>query len=535
MSRFSRKELLGQLVQSLKRRGDAANPQSDTDKADLVASSRMPWQKRVAADLSKLVSVLAARRVGKSWYALSKALEMCLRFKGSEWVIIGLTRPSVKSIYWTLLKNLNQDMELGLKFHGTELTARFRNGSVIRFTGAENRGEIEKLRGGQYNGVVIDECKSFSPVVFSELIKEVILPALLDRNGQLTLIGTPGDVLAGPFYEATCTPPVLRVAEDGSGKRLSNWQYADGAVPVCDCAIRCKSPHIAIWSKHTTTLRDNTEARSPQADGTKISLWEEALNWKHLEGIGDENPVWRREYLGEWVASDNRLVYRYQPHKHVYDGVLPDGHEWLTVMGFDMGYRDADAIVVWAYSPTHPGLYEMYSDKRPKLNIGAMCAWIRDIRDLYSPMAIAADFGGLATKVMESIADDYGIIAEPAEKKEKYDFVEIFNNDFDAVPTRIFLLPESELGKEMLVNRWLESSLGTAKRKEDDATPNDLCDAALYAFRWALHRKYRTPERRPTHNSPEYWAEYRRQEMALAIKQANRHRLDDYSELDPDI
>lgn len=518
MGKLNRKELSEHLFAGLKARADK-KPKDNDHKADVIAASRMPWQARVAQDRGRFISVLAPRRVGKSWLVLSLALERCLRKPDSNWVCIGLARPSIKGIYWGVVKRLNKTLELGLKFHGTDLTVTFGNNSVLRFTGAESRSEVEKLRGGQYDGVIIDECKSFQPVVFGELIHEVVRPALSDRSGQLILIGTPGDILAGPFYEATCTPPIAITAADGT-KRWSNWNKAEPSDGT-----------VHIWSKHLTTLLDNTEVRT--AEGK--TLWQDAQEYKNVMGWNDANPVWRREYMGEWVAADNRLVYRFQPHVHVYDGNLPEGHEWLYVLGFDMGYKDSDAVVVWAYSPTHANLYEIYSEKRVKVNIGAMARWLQETREIYSPNAIVADFGGLATKVMESIADDYGIIAEPAEKKEKLDHIEILNNDFDA--KRIFLNPGSALGEEMQVNRWLEASLGTEKRKEDPRTPNDLCDAALYAFRWCWHRKFVPGKVKNAMHSAEWWAEFRKSELARARSQEAQRRGDyeDFTNLDRDF
>lgn len=515
MARPTRKDLLGHLLGSIRRRRGNM-PAGDGAKADMISASRMAWQDRVATDPNRYIAVLAPRRAGKSWLVLSLAMESSLRHPGAHWVIVGLTRPSVKVIYWQVMKRLNQMMELGVKFHGTDLTATFPNGSIIRFTGAENRGEIEKLRGGQYDGVVVDECKSFQPEVFRELLQEVVRPALMDRTGKLILIGTPGDILAGPFYEATCTPPVRTAAADGT-KRWSNRKYgdADDGVP-------------ALWSKHLTSLRENTEVVNAKGQ----TLWEDALEYKRLMGWADNHQVWLREYLAIWTASDNRLVYSYQPHRNTYETHLPEGHEWIHVMGFDLGYQDSDACVVWAYSPTCPGLYEIYSQKRPKQNIAAMAGWLLEIRDTYSPDAIVADFGALGKKILESIADDYGLVAEPAEKREKLTWIANMNADFDRC--LVHLLPGSALGEEMLVNRWLEASLGTEKLREDDRTPNDLCDAALYAYRYAHHKRWQP--RKPTHevHSREWWAEYKRQEFQRAVREVKAAREDDFSGLDRD-
>ena len=109
---------------------------------------------------------------------------------------------------------------------------------MLSFLGAETTSEIEKLRGGAYHGVIVDECKSFNPIVLSELVEDVIRPALADHNGKLILIGTPGRDLRGIFYEATQQPSPLNVAG-----RPTNSRYGSGIE--------------AEWSSHHWDARDN--------------------------------------------------------------------------------------------------------------------------------------------------------------------------------------------------------------------------------------------------------------------------------------
>lgn len=502
--------LAAHLFAAMRRRmGERRLPDSDIEKAELVASTRLPWQARAARDRGRQIAIICPRRTGKSWYVLSLGMERCLLRPGSHWVVIGLTRPTVRNNYWGILKALNQKLELGIRFHGTNLTATFPNGSVIAFTGGENRAEIEKLRGGQYDGVIIDECKSYNPVVFGELVHEVVTPALGDRAGQLILIGTPGSILQGPFYEATCTPPIE--LETPLGKRWTNRKFGD---PDDDVP--------AMWSKHTATLQENTAVVNPEG----MTLWDEALAKKMLNGWSDDNPVWRREYLGEWVPAADRLVYHgYSTYRHDYDGTLPEGHEWHRVLGFDVGYRNHDAVVILAYAPTHPDVWELHSEKRDKQTIGVMAKWLLELMAAFEPETIVADFGALATKVMETLAVEYGIVAEPAEKKEKLDFIELMNSDFTSTPPRIHVVAGSPWAREMMEHRWDEGTLGTAKPKEDERTANDCCDAGLYAFRYCYHKRWEPKKIRHAVGTQSWWNEYRAAERARAEKTA-RERAD---------
>jgi hypothetical protein len=505
--------LLGHLFATVKAKHDALKPGSDLEKADFLATSRMTVQARVANDPSRRKAVRCPRRAGKSWLALSIAIERCLRKARSVWVICGLARPSIQQIFWSLLKQINVTMELTIQFREVELSATLPNGSVILFRGAESRAEIEKLRGGQYDGVIIDECKSFNAVVFTELVVDVIEPALADRLGELILIGTPGDVLAGPFYEATCEPPMITEGDDGV-KRASNHRYGTK-----------ESEFAFIWSLHTWTLQENTEMPH---------LWVEALKTKAKRGWSDQHPTWRREYLGEWVASTQKLVYTYIPQRDDYNGQLPDGHDWRYVLGLDIGFKDADAIVVLAYAETCFDVYQVYGDKRPKLNVTALAEWVREVRKSYTPEIMTADFGGLATKLFDELAIHHRLVFEPAEKREKNDYIELLNDDLEQ--KRVHILRANPLGKELITNRWLEKSLGTEKRVEDPKTPNDLCDAFLYAWRWCEHHRAKAPVAAPLPNSAEWWRARMADEFQAAIRQhvRNKSGSDDFAHMDED-
>ena len=524
MARARNSDLLTSLFADLKRTATARKKGDKwADKAGTLRGMLMPKQALAEQDRGLRVAIRSARQTGKSTGALLLALIRCLERSQSEWVVAGLTRPSVKRIYWLPLQRLNESLELGIKFQFQEMIATLPNGSRITFLGVENRTEIEKLRGGRFHGVIIDECKSFGISVFKELIEDVLEPALLGQGGQLILIGTPGELMRGEFYLATCEPAFE--LQTGHGPRSSNCRYLS------------KSVHPAIWSLHVWTLEDNVTVFR-DSTGTPFTLWEKALETKVRHGWSDDHPTWRREYLGHWVAIEGKMVYRYHPHIHDYMpcadtrwGMPGDkGSQWRTVIGFDFGTRDGTAIVVWAYSPTEPGLWELYSEKRSaqpgqKMPVSEIAEWYHEVEAAYGPFdAWPADMAGLATMVMDTLAVDHGVYLEPAEKKQKLDYIQLFNNDLDA--GFIHLKVGSELGDEMAENRWLEKTLKLDKRKEDPSTPNDLCDAALYAFRWCQHRK--ATARIPTIQmfTPAWYAEMATRDLKAAEARARNAHSD---------
>jgi hypothetical protein len=494
-----------------------------------------PHQARLEADPALRKAVRSARQVGKSTAATLIAAIRCLDHAQSDWVVIGLTRPSVKRIYWSALQRLNEAFELGIKFQHQELTATFPNGSRIYFVGAENWAEIEKLRGGRYHGAIVDECKSFPMVIFEALLQDVLEPALMGQAGELIIIGTPGEVLLGEFYLATCRPAVLRGLDNGT-ERWSNRQYLNPA----------EDGREALWSLHVWTLQDNDIKFKDPRTGATFTLWDKALKIKADRGWSDNHPTWRREYLGDWVAMEGLLVYRYRPHVHDYVPLqdtkwgLPEvvlSQRLHTVIGFDFGSRDGTALVVWAFSDTTPDLWEVYSEKRvvapgQKMPVKDIAAWYKEVEAEYGPFeGWPADFAGLATMVMDTLADEHGVFLEPAEKKQKNDHIELFNNDLDA--GRIHIRKGSVLSHELMGHKWSDkhmvkvddrSVLVTDKRKESDETPNDVCDAGLYAFRWCRHRQAKPEVAAAPMFTREWWARIAAEELKQAEDRARAAR-----------
>jgi hypothetical protein len=497
---------------------------TDMDKADFIASSRFPQQQKAAEDPSRFISVRCPRRAGKSWFALSLAMESCLRNPGAQWVIVGIARPSVKNIYWRTFKMLNEEMELGCHFKGMELIVEFPNGSTVRFLGGADRQEIEKIRGGAYHGVILDECASYPWQVLEELIDDIVTPALGDYLGKLVLIGTPGPNLKGPFYEATCDPP-RRTEESG---KWSNRRYGSQ-----------DPPEGFIWSLHSWSRLDNV--KMPH-------LVQEGLDIKAKKGWRDDNPTWRREYLGEWVAYDGLQVYRFKVYEHTYvpnrDPAsmepwrrlgLPHEGPWSFCVGADLGFDDPFGIVVWAWSTNDPCLYEVYSLGMPHLSVaGAAHQTEVAIDETGHPDVMVADRAGLGKMILSELASQYDIHYEPAEKGEKNDHIELFNDDLDA--GRIKIIRGSALAKELDQHQWDEKTLfKEGKKVESKTTANDVADAGLYGFRAANHRRYRNQLPTTPHGSAQWLRDKEEAAFKLAAEQYQRAKdHTNFSGLDKD-
>ena len=86
--------------------------------------------------------------------------------------------------------------------------------------------------------------------------------------------------------------------------------------------------------------------------------------------------------------------------------------------------------------------------------------------------------------VVEEINQRFGLNLEPAEKVHKKDFIELMNDDFKNGNIEIGEGME-DYTDELEVLQWDDDG-----KREDERFPNDVCDAALYAWREARHWTY---------------------------------------------
>ena len=465
-----------------------------------IFAQLFPKQQNVITDPYRTKSLLCPRRSGKTHTAISAALMKCLEKPDANVVIITLTLGTAKKLYWKAILQFDTQYDLGLQddnrkggVHATNGTATFDNGSSIHLVGAQKVAEIEKLRGGSYDLVIIDECKSFSPYVLRELIDDVLDPALMDRRGTLLLIGTPGSILAGPFFEAT-SPTFKNDANDPITRSY------DDPGPFWTEKERRRWPQ---WSFHSFNQSHNIHC--PE-------LWEDALKKKYTKRWKDDHPTWVREYLGKWVNSGDEMVYAYarllsddvgqQCRAHFYPDYdseatnkhgLPTAHEWKYILGIDMGFEDDTAIVVCAYSETLRAMFLVYEFKKTHMRPNEIGQRLQQLqRDFDGKIEVMiADTGNLAKMLVADLNERFDLYLKPAEKKNKLDYIELFNADLHS--GLIKFRAESELAKEMLELTWdlrdstKEQMARAGKLKETRNKPNHLCDAILYAWRYCHH------------------------------------------------
>lgn len=534
------------------------------ERAEAQSDSKSRWDSRAAAiyagctaaqrkliDSAKAgyqyLSLRCPRRSGKSHGMTSLALWWGETHPNSRILIISLTLKSTKENFWSgapggIIKQ-NHVYELGLKFNHTDTVWVHENGSRGRLAGAETVADIERLRGAAAEAdiAIVDECKSFAPELLNELIRDVLEPGLMTRDGILVLGGTPGSIPVGTFYEATDA----RARNDAGGVTCIPAEEEDGPA----YAALSDEDRQNLWRLHTWTIQENTAA--PRQ-------WARALGNKKRQGWPDDHPTWRREYLGEWVTDATDLVYSWAGHKHKEEYVTwrpqktkdnPSGlpqefGPWRFVLGIDLGYVDESALVLAAYSETLKELRHVYDFKAPGMTVDDFFDEIFAVIERYGrPDAIVADTAGGGSKMLvETLNQRYGLGIEPAKKTEKQDHIELVNSDFAG--GRIKIIPGSDLAHELSGLQWdlsRESKMvlaRTGRLREDPACPNHLCDALLYLYRYSYHFWSSAPEAGLTPYTPAWWVEFEQKQLNAALKARREgkndpHRLRRWSQGKP--
>ena len=125
------------------------------------------------------------RRAGKTVACIGELITRALytKKKNAKFAYIGPFRAQAKEVAWSYIKDMTKGIIKGNP-RESELRVRLHNDATITIYGADNP---DSFRGMYFDGVVIDEFGD----VRATLWNEVILPALLDRNGWALFMGTP--------------------------------------------------------------------------------------------------------------------------------------------------------------------------------------------------------------------------------------------------------------------------------------------------------------------------------------------------------
>lgn len=417
-----------------------------------------PQQLKFVRDPSPFKIAVTTRRAGKSTSCVADLVATALETAECVCLYITLSRKNAKRLVWPEFKRINKRYGLGGSANESDLSLTFPNGSVIYLLGAKDRSSIEDMRGLPIKKVYLDESQSF-PAYIKDLIDDVLGPALIDYAGTLCLIGTPGPVPSGYFYDLT------------KNKHWSNhfWSFFD-------------NPHIALKSKRTHQDMLDRELKR--------------------RGVDVNDPSIQREWFGKWVVDRNALVFHYDDAINNYLKI-PDKPNFHYVLGIDLGFDDADALALLAYRDFDATTYLIEEIITSHQGITPLTEQIDKLTKKYDIHKIVIDTAGLGKKITEEISKRYQIPMVPAEKTRKLEYIELMN---DALRTgKLKSLQGSRFSQDCNKVEWDLDKSTADKKVVSKRFHSDICDAVLYGWRESFSYTFKKSPDKPKPGSPEYF------------------------------
>lgn len=439
-----------------------------------------------------------------------------------------------------------------------DLVLIFSNGSHIELFGADNLRRHRVKRGNAKHVFWGDEVQDFP--FLDEFYSAVIVGCLTDTQGEAWLTGTPGRDLAGMFYDITC---------ENEAERKEGWDvhviHATNN-PFFGAVIQTDD---AYWVQDNMGVRTGQFDSRSEAETEAIKVrWANTAELAKTENhwTGDE-PDFIREQLGKWVQADARYVYpvhgvpehvlifapqrladnpfvgsdpRFDGHPRWYDhhAAVTDlprprrshgtSYQWLYGLWVDFGYSpDPMAIVLGAFSPDLPDIYEMFSWKCTRVNTDDQALYLKLMWDAVTP--IVSFVGDPAGK-----QDDFAVWRsrmnlpiEEAKKKGKNTLEEFLAHDVRR--GRVHLRKDSPLLLEMRHLVYLPGKPGKPRevhkhRKVNGVVHGDhACDAFRYGTADLTHYLAKLPQDKPPAGSPQAYAmEAERTERTIEAAERRR-------------
>lgn len=438
-----------------------------------------PAQDAFVFDPGQFVSALCTRRAGKST-GLGRRFKLVMDlYPGSLCRYLALTRDSAKDIMWNALQELDHAKNWQCEFQESTLTMIAPNKSRLRLYGADMKNFVRRLRGAKTAANAIDEAQEFSDDALVDLVDNIIVPSMADyERSWLALTGTPGLIPRGMFYEIT-----------------DQKKYG--------------------YSVHHWSLIDNPYMPNPS---------EFVRKEKERKGWTESTPSYLREYKGLWVLDVDSLLVRYDERINHFESLMP--HKYEFIMGIDIGWKDADAIAILAWSHQDPCTYLIHEEILAGQDLSDLASQIKRLWDHYRVSKMVIDEGGLGKKLAEELRRRFHIPVQPAEKQRKFETVAFLN---DALRTGRFKAPKTSRFAQDTFRVQIDHDKTTPDRLVvKKGFHSDIIDAVIYAFKESPAFTYSKPVNKPKYRSDEWFKqeeldmERQAEEIAKARQEAEK-------------
>lgn len=414
-----------------------------------------PKQNEFVRDRSRYITAQCSRRAGKSNGLGLRFLHTLETHPGCFCPYIALSRESARNIMWPVLQELCSKLGIACEFTEYNLTMTHPNGSRLQLFGADMKNFIRRLKGTKSPGAAIDESQDFGSHLQS-LIDDVLTPTLADyEDSWLAVVGTPGPVPKGYFYEIT--------AEKRHGYSFHEWTLFE-------------NPYLPNARQFVSQLK---QKRS----------WE------------DDHATLRREWYNQWVLDVQSLLIQWKERLNDYQALPPSNYNYI--LGIDIGHRDADALALLAWSESSPNIYLIEERLTRQQDISELSLQIESMMSRYDISKIVIDEGGLGKKCAEEIRRRKYIPVQAADKVRKMENVAFLNDwlrlgKFKAKKESRFVKDSYEVQID-----WDKSTPDKIRVK--NSFHSDIIDAVLYAFKESPAFTYQEAQVKPRHGS-DAWA-----------------------------
>lgn len=447
---------------------EALKRQSAQISIPVVLNANFPKQNAFINDPCRYIAAQCSRRAGKTNGLCYRFHTAMSKYPKSQSIYMGLTLDSAKGAMWPAFEEFNIRYNLGYTFIESKSTIFHPNGSKLRIVGADMKNFIKRLKGRKYPAVAIDEAQDFGPHLES-LIDDVLTPSIADyTDGWVAVTGTPGPVPQGYFFEVTC-----------------NKKYG--------------------FSLHNWTLFENPNMPNPR---DFVADLKERKQWT------DNNATLKREWLNNWVLDVDALWIKYSESINHFQQLPKDKpYKWNYILGVDIGFKDADAIAVVAWSENHDTTYLVEEIIANKQGISKLAEMIDAAQKKYSAYKIVMDEGGLGKKIGEDFQSRFGCPIQPADKARKQDNVELLNDSMRLGKFKAKGASRFAQDSYMVQIDWLKSTPKRIALKS--GFHSDIIDAVLYAFRDTYAYTHQPEVTKPKWGTKE-WAESQSDSMFQA-------------------
>lgn len=280
--------------------------------------------------LDQTIECICTRRAGKTLLISRMLVAYAALWKSSPVLYINRTFDNAVTQCGDEVENALKALNMHYTGHASGGVITLDNGGTITFGGYNNKGDIDRYRGGKFRLVVIDEIGHLRAP--KSLIEEVLEPAQIDFGNEAKMVftGTPPRVKKSYAYELWHNPKIKHY----------HWSFMDNPfIPNKETVIE------KVCEKH---------------------------------GCTPDSPFIQREYFGNMEAFDvDSLVFKgYKTYEKLPAGTIT--HAWV---GVDFGYEDNAAVS--SFVVVNQCMYEVCTFLKSKQSISDIA---NEVVDQYSKL-----------------------------------------------------------------------------------------------------------------------------------------------------